>query len=292
MGNLILEKIRNGDKHIIIFGASSTGSHTYRYLSKLSDLKNRMFFCDNFKSGIEKFTGAKIIKPSELAEKYFDAYVIVCAANPDFSKQIFDQLKQMNFPSDNIFSLEQISSAVREETNGGISWQEAEPSFDWTYYRGQIEQMAKWIDSSDKSVIDFGAGEEYLKNFLNSDVKYIPTDYVARSENTLVYDFNKDPFPNISADVSVLNQILYYPKDWKIFLENVCNSTRHSIVIYFNIYHDENKWQFTNQHSFTTDKDIIEIVTSNGFTLEKRLTKEGGSIFRTEVGLFFRKKEN
>lgn len=291
MENSILEKIRNSDKHVIVFGASIIGRWVYRYLSESSDLKHRMFFCDNFKSGTDKFTGAEILKPSELAEKYFDAYVIVCVANPDLSKQIFDQLKQMYFPFENIFSIEQISPEIREENNGGFSWKEEEQTYDWTITRGQIEQTAKWIERSDKSVIDFGAGDEHLKNLLNSDVKYIPTDYFARSENTLVYDFDKDPFPNISADVSVLNQILYYPKDWKNLLENVCNSTRHSIVIHFNIYHDTNKWLLVNINSFTTE-DVVEIVTSNGFALAEELIKDESRMLREEVGLLFRRKEN
>ena len=61
-------------------------------------------------------------------------------------------------------------------------------------------------------VIEFGAGNMFLKEFLNATIAYTPSDIVQRFDETLVCDLNEMPFPfDVSPyDVAVFSGVLEY----------------------------------------------------------------------------------
>jgi hypothetical protein len=62
-----------------------------------------------------------------------------------------------------------------------------------------VKNAAAYIEQSDTAIVDFGAGDMGLKQYLSDSVKYIPVDYCKRCEDTFVLDVNKDKIPDFNA---------------------------------------------------------------------------------------------
>jgi phospholipid N-methyltransferase len=74
--------------------------------------------------------------------------------------------------------------------------------------------MASMV-APNSSVLEFGSGDERLKEWLPEGCTYQPSDMLARSEQTLVCDLNQD-FPNLEGrhfDVIVFSGVLEYIHD-------------------------------------------------------------------------------
>lgn len=62
-------------------------------------------------------------------------------------------------------------------------------------------------------VLEFGAGQQNLKQWLPPGCRYLPSDLVLRTPETLVCDLNARPLPDLSAhgaSVTVLSGVLEY----------------------------------------------------------------------------------
>lgn len=68
----------------------------------------------------------------------------------------------------------------------------------------RTKHLSSLIDPQAKSVMDLGCGEMKLREYLAPEIKYIPVDYVKRSEETLVCDFNKHQFSHKNGRHCVL----------------------------------------------------------------------------------------
>ena len=291
--NNILDVIRNSKKEIVLFGAGRGGRLIYNYLTETGISSKRIKFWDNYKKGVDVITSATIETPPVSVETDTEKYIIcICVISPTSSELVTEQCKAY---SCDIYSYTELVDAIRSETGGGLSWQEIEKTYDWTIHRGQILRIIDWIDDYDRTIIDLGAGEEYLGTLLPPDVNYIPTDYVRRSQRMLIYDFNKDPFPDIYADVSVLNQILYYPLDTKRFLKNVCTHTNRKVIIFtsVNTTDESVKYDYADElHANVKCPKfidiIIDILNEFGMRMKKRIEGANfdGSIDK-EIGLLF-----
>lgn len=53
--------------------------------------------------------------------------------------------------------------------------------------------MLEW--NKYEKVIDLGAANERLRNFIPKEIKYIPVDYLKYTDSTLVMNINKYEFP-------------------------------------------------------------------------------------------------
>ncbi len=265
------EELKNLNRTIVLFGAGTFGKHLCAELLSSSVPKERLLFCDNYKSGMEEKNSVKIISFKELC-LINDPIVIITIESEIKRSAVFEQIKEANFSSDIIDYLE-IVSIINRETNGGWQWNDLEKMYDWTCHRESLSEIARWIDKDDKSVIDFSAGEAYLKELLPPGVTYTATDCIARKPDFVVYDYNKDKFPDIHTDVSVLNQMLYYANDINSFLNNVCNCTSKKIIVGFNVKKDVYAYSKYNNNSIN---DIIDIIQINGFELRKKVIKNVG----------------
>lgn len=63
------------------------------------------------------------------------------------------------------------------------------------FYKERYKFMSSFLNFEKiKSVMDLGSGPEFLKDLLPQDIKYYPVDYLKKTENTIIRDFNKGEF--------------------------------------------------------------------------------------------------
>jgi hypothetical protein len=68
------------------------------------------------------------------------------------------------------------------------------------------------------AVVDFGCGQQLLRKHLPAGMHYIPVDYTSRSPDTIVCDFNKSSYPELTADVAFISGFLEYIIDVDAFV--------------------------------------------------------------------------
>ncbi|MBD5117667.1 MAG: hypothetical protein HDT37_00855 [Clostridiales bacterium] len=285
--NSILERLWNSSGPIVLFGASVAGRKIRGLLKKHNPAPQHIVFCDNYKHGVEPITNTAIISPNELCN-YKDAIICICIMSPALHEEVRTQLVNFGFSSNQIIEYPVLAEAFKE--NYELLWSDMEDSYDWTQNQPWIAEMSKWIDDDDHSVIDYGAGACYLKQCLRSDVTYISTDYIARSDETVVFDYNKDPFPNICADVGFMAFSLQSAIDWESLLAHVCRASNRKVIIGNAIMFpgSETLILVGGQTNFYSDAPIIQTMEKNGFVLqEKKIAKWGdGSISELAMLLF------
>lgn len=77
----------------------------------------------------------------------------------------------------------------------------------------RTELLARLVPSG-STVIEFGAGREFLRNCLPSTCRYTPSDLVARGAHTFVCDLNADQLPCFRGfNVAVFSGVLEYVLD-------------------------------------------------------------------------------
>lgn len=268
----ILDELIAKERPVVLFGASVAGRKIYCELKNKGTQNKEFCFCDNYKQGTEPITQARIITPTELAAHYADATICICIASSSYRKDVRCQLEKMGFPPNRILEYPQLAEAMLAEHNGELTWRDVENSYDWAVNHSRIAEMAQWLGEEDRSVIDFGAGDCYLKQCLRPGVQYIPTDYIARTPEHILFDFNADPFPDIRADVCFLGFTLHYAKDWKAFLRSVCKAANSKVIIGMGIQiqGSDSPQLGGGAVCFYSDEEVLRIVTEQGFALEKR----------------------
>lgn len=267
----ILDELRESKQAIVLFGASTAGRKIYCELKSQETAQKEICFCDNYKKGVEPVTQGRIITPQELAAHYADAIICVCVVSSSYRKEVCCQLNEMGFLPEQILEYPQLADALIAAHGGELTWTDVEKSYDWTINHLRIAEMSKWLSEEDRSVIDFGAGDCYLKQCLRPGVKYIPTDYIARTPEHIIFDFNTDPFPDVQADVCFLGFTLHYAKNWKTFLRSVCEAANNKVIIGIGISMPENDSPLLGGGAvLRSDEEILHIVTEHGFELQEK----------------------
>ena len=98
-------------------------------------------------------------------------------------------------------------------------------------WKKRIFQMSKYITPSD-SIVDYGCGKMWLKEYLQTSNIYSGVDYQKRDEETIVCDFNKKEFPNKNSTVAFVSGCLEYVEDPKWFLNNIASYHNKCIISY------------------------------------------------------------
>ena len=274
----IIKILRNTDRPIVIYGAGPVGERLYSVLLH-DNICKPVCLCDTYLNGQGKFTGVQIISPENLKNKYPDAFICVSVANNKFKNEILHLLFQLGYSSDSIINYNELSKEILDEHSGLLSWDVCEDTFDWQQNKHSLQILASWIDCSDKSVLDIGAGTCILKELIPSDIKYIPTDYIARSPQFVIYDFNKDNFPGIKVDVCVLCGVLTWAKDWKAVFYNACQAANHKVLVATDINKENGKKALSPCKFLEQDlSTFVSIALMNGLKLSstKVLDTEDG----------------
>ena len=98
-------------------------------------------------------------------------------------------------------------------------------------WQNRIKTMASYIPGN-AIVMDLGCGKCWLKSFLKPGSVYIPVDYLKRTDETIVCDFNKHEFPEIESDVIFISGCFEYVRDYKWFAKMICLKTHMCIISY------------------------------------------------------------
>lgn len=122
------------------------------------------------------------------------------------------------------------------------SWRNFVPRTDLQRWSNAQNLSTKWDERTvlvatmippNSSVLEFGAGNEYLKKCLPEGCIYQPSDIVARSENTLVCDLNAGfPILDKQWDIIVFSGVAEYIEDLQGLLTKIRSYCRICIFSY------------------------------------------------------------
>lgn len=164
---------------------------------------------------------------------------------------------------------------------------------EYSYVRLKMAaSMLEW--NKYEKVIDLGAANERLRNFIPKEIKYIPVDYLKYTDSTLVMNINKYEFPFLGAEekqdkVCIMAiGIVQYCADWKWFL-NAMTQTADCIII----GHDDfarlaREYRRTQWGRFNAlfDHQIIRYMQEQGFVLRDSMD------FRLKTSLYKFERKN
>ncbi len=134
-------------------------------------------------------------------------------------------------------------------------------------------------------VLEFGSGREQLAQFLPAGCHYQPSDLVARSPQTLVWNLN-DGFPPLTEqyDVIVFSGVIEYVKDLPALFAAVRKTCRLCIVSYART--DELSCMATRLASgwvnHLSAAELEQIFTRAGFTMRERMPWQHQTLYRLE----------
>ena len=244
-----------------VFGAATNGRRVWGALRSVG-LKP-VCFLDNYKTGNEEISGLHIVTPADFIRNNADYAILLGVMSEKSSAEILVQLHNLGIDPERIIKFGEI---VQMFEGVDFNWANSrESEYDFHANNHVIERLAKWIGSEDMSVADLGCGQQYLKTLLLPHCKYIPVDYVSRSEDTLVCDFNEN-LPSLPVDVMFICGALQCVKDPARFLRWMCDHAAKKVIIRDQVYHQQTMYnKFFGYFSTPTIDDIEEIVHSQGF---------------------------
>ena len=82
------------------------------------------------------------------------------------------------------------------------------------------------------SVLDIGCGNQILTEFLFKSVKYTPADIIARTEDTIILDIDKEIWPTGKWDYITACGVLEYIHDLNSFFKNSTPLAKNIILTY------------------------------------------------------------
>lgn len=251
-------KSKLSKRSVILFGAGGLGLKIAKYCSS-TDIEI-VGFADSHATGMVE--GYEIYSPQKLVEEFPDAHIII--SSNIFHDEIKNKLLDLGFSEQQLFSYKLF---IKNE----ITWNDLEKTASWNRMKIRVKEISTWIDEHDNSVIDYGAGEMFLKTLLANNVKYTPIDYIKRNEETMLVDLNDGLFPDIQSDVTVLSGILEFLTSTNKLLEHVCKRTKRKLILSymtldkFSNINDRRASAYINDY---TEKDLIEKIEKHGFTLK------------------------
>jgi len=265
-------------KPLVLYGMGTIGMRISQWLD---EFKIHHIFADRNPLANEKKLNKTVITPDRLKIEYANANVIV--SSNIYYDEIRSSLLENGFEDSQILSYALFMPQ-------SIVWTDLESCIDWDLMKPSVELFSKWIDKSILSVADYGAGQMYLKSFLNSDVKYIPIDYMKRFEETMVCDLNMSEFPALETDASVLNGVLEFLTTAEKLLKHVCENTSKLIIISYMTIDKFSSVQGRRASGYVSDLSdsrIIELLKEGGFQLTR---KESDPKDNTDTIYLFKKK--
>lgn len=97
-------------------------------------------------------------------------------------------------------------------------------------WKMRIGGMAAYIKKP-CAVADFGCGMMWLESLLPQGSTYVPIDFIRRDERTIVLDLNRDPFPDVQADVAFMSGVLEYVEDVPAVAKALATSRFQRLII-------------------------------------------------------------
>jgi len=111
-------------------------------------------------------------------------------------------------------------------------WTDLENLYAW--WDTRTEKLARLVPPGSR-VLELGAGRRQLERFLDPSCVYFPSDLAAHDSDTIVFDLNVRPLPNlrhIQADVAVLGGVLEYIRDVPSLAQWLSGQARVTVASY------------------------------------------------------------
>lgn len=165
-----------------------------------------------------------------------------------------------------IVAQEKANSLLRTEKKSDIGrWENATELFtDWNERTAILGNYI--LPNSD--IIEFGAGNMFLKTFLSNYKSYTPSDIIKRSDETIVCDLNTEINIDFSKyQVAVFSGVLEYVYDINRVFEIISKDINQVVISYcctdlVQLSREKNGWL-----SDYTKSDLEEIFTRHGFKI-------------------------
>jgi len=145
-------------------------------------------------------------------------------------KRIKRILKKITSASSNNQEEEQrIDDLISNKDSDTSRWKKNEQLFvDWNERTGILGSYTK----DNASIIEFGAGNMYLKNILKSGQKYTPSDIVKRFPDTVTCDLNKPiTFSLEKYDTAIFSGVLEYVYDVDAVFQQLKESDVEHVIL-------------------------------------------------------------
>lgn len=272
----LIERIKS--RPLVIYGMGYVG----KLITEWCDLNDiNYIFCDKNADKIKKETHKEVISPIQLMERYSDANIIIASIN--YYEEIKVNLMQIGFNDNNILSYLLFWPQK-------ISWKELEETADWNAVKERAKIFAGWVDKSAKSVFDYSAERNFLKEFLPANTIYYAPDYINYNENMLFADVARVN-QSFQAEVSSCLAVLMSFENPEELIEHICNSTSKSIILSYVTLEklsDSNFRRSINYVNDFTENQLVNMLFEKGFLLKKKAVDPFDEVHT--VYLFDRKK--
>lgn len=239
------------------------------------------YFVENDEDWIgQTYLGKPIYPISQLLKDKDNVFILI--GSIIYHTEIEFQLNEMGFEKDKDYMW---GIAFPGDTKCGRLWYKTEwndqknnislrACEDGEYSKTRMQIVSKLIDKDVRTVLELGAANERIREFLPATVEYIPCDYIKYTDQTVLCDFTKKEFPHIDTkekmcvlDISVVS----YATDWKWFLSEIAQICDVYICAnddFARINREYRRAHFT-KNTVVFNHEIILEMQKLGFTLEE-----------------------
>lgn len=268
-------------KSLVLYGFGGAGSKIAKWCES-NDID--FIFADKNANTKQKETERKIILPEQLKIQNINSNIVITSII--YYDEIFEQLMKLGFSREQLLS-------YRLFMPDDITWKDLECTTIWGTNEERMQIIADSICYDAKTVSDYGAGKLILKKFLKSTMKYYPIDYISRSDDTIICDFNYDPFPEIHTDVCICISTLVFINTAERLLQHLCTYTSKTIILSYvtlDTLSNIDSRRASGYASDLTEKQIINLLFANGFVLNKKCKDPANKI--DNLYFFIRRGDN
>lgn len=248
-------------KSLVLYGMGGMG---IRIAQWCDENKIEYIFADQDAEKKRGDTDKTVIIPEILKKEHPDANIVISSIV--YYDEIVRKLLSFGINQKRILSYKLFIAP-------NITWKDLEHAVAWGEHIGRVKTISEWIPTAAQSVSDYGEGKLSLKKFLNPNVKYYPVDYITRSNETILCDFNSDNFPKIKTDVSVCTATLVFIITASLLLKHLCENTTHTIILSYvtrDVFSDVDGRRASGYVNDFTQEDIIKICLTYGFILKEK----------------------
>ncbi len=139
----------------------------------------------------------------------------------------------------------------------------------------RLKLVSRLIDfTNTETVVDLGAANGRIKQFIPDDIKYIPVDYQKYSDQTVLCDLSKYEFPDLSkynkdnTTILLIGSIQHIP-DWKWILKKITDACNTCIITHNDFARINREYRRTNLtwSNAIFNHEIILAMQENNFEL-------------------------
>ncbi|MHC1724162.1 MAG: hypothetical protein AB9836_13265 [Aminipila sp.] len=213
-----------------------------------------------------------VVSPERLRKDYPNANIVISSII--YYDEIEKKLLRLGIDQKHILSYDLF---MKEN----VTWEELEHNTKWGEHIGRVKMISEWVSDDAQSVADYGEGKLSIKNFINPNIKYYPIDYIMRSNETILCDFNKDQFPKLQTDISVCTATLVFITKADSLLNYICKNTSRIIILSYvtaDIFSNIKGRRASGYVNDFTEEDIVNICLTNGFTLKEKRSDPANKI--------------